>query len=320
MDNQDTRGQEMVRYDMTETAMSPETLTRQLTLLQQVMRRVMQEGEHYGIIPGCQKPSLLKPGAEKLSMTFRLSPAYEIVQVNGDYGHREYQVICTLTHIPTGQVFGQGVGVCSTMESQYRYRGGEKIPTGRPVPQEYWNTRDVNLIGGPGYGTAKVGNAWQVVRIGEKMENPDIANEYNTVLKMAKKRAHVDAVLTATAASDIFTQDMEDRKEPPEGPAERLPISEPQKRAPAKPASGEQITSTFFVRDVASKDGETKGKAWTVYHIVADDGAGTKYGTFSKTLGDLALTAMQEHLEVRATYTPGNQGNNIVTLELLEEA
>ena len=33
---------------------------------------------------------------------------------------------------------------------------------------------------------------------------------YNTVLKMAKKRALVDAVLTATAASDIFTQDLED--------------------------------------------------------------------------------------------------------------
>lgn len=315
MDTQGTQGQEMVRYDMTETAMSPETLTRQLTLLQQVMRQVMQEGEHYGIIPGCHKPSLLKPGAEKLSMTFRLSPAYEIIQVNGDYGHREYQVICTLTHIPTGQVFGQGVGVCSTMESQYRYRGGEKTPTGRPVPQAYWNTKDVKLIGGPGYGVAKVDNAWQVVQIGEKMENPDIANEYNTVLKMAKKRAHVDAVLTATAASDIFTQDMEDRREATAAAGERAPISEPQRKRSADP-----LTTTFFVRDVASKVGETKGKAWTVYHIVADDEAGTKYGTFSKSVGDLALTALQEHLEVRASYTPGNQGNNIITLELVDGA
>lgn len=32
----------------------------------------------------------------------------------------------------------------------------------------------------------------------------------NTVLKMAKKRAFVDAVLTATASSDIFTQDLTD--------------------------------------------------------------------------------------------------------------
>lgn len=41
-------------------------------------------------------------------------------------------------------------------------------------------------------------------------ERSDIADVYNTVLKMAKKRAMVDAVLTVTAASDIFTQDIED--------------------------------------------------------------------------------------------------------------
>jgi hypothetical protein len=46
--------------------------------------------------------------------------------------------------------------------------------------------------------------------IGEKMENPDIADTYNTVLKMAKKRAYIDGILSATAASDIFTQDIED--------------------------------------------------------------------------------------------------------------
>jgi hypothetical protein len=43
-----------------------------------------------------------------------------------------------------------------------------------------------------------------------KIENPDIADTYNTVLKMAKKRAYVDATITAAAASDMFTQDMED--------------------------------------------------------------------------------------------------------------
>ena len=38
----------------------------------------------------------------------------------------------------------------------------------------------------------------------------DFATNLNTVLKIAKKRAFVDAVLTATHASHIFTQDMED--------------------------------------------------------------------------------------------------------------
>lgn len=38
----------------------------------------------------------------------------------------------------------------------------------------------------------------------------DFASNLNTVLKIAKKRAFVDAILTATHASHIFTQDMED--------------------------------------------------------------------------------------------------------------
>lgn len=38
----------------------------------------------------------------------------------------------------------------------------------------------------------------------------DFFSQINTIIKMAKKRAYVDAVMTATGASSIFTQDMED--------------------------------------------------------------------------------------------------------------
>ena len=38
----------------------------------------------------------------------------------------------------------------------------------------------------------------------------DFATNLNTILKMAKKRAFVDATLTATHASKVFTQDIED--------------------------------------------------------------------------------------------------------------
>ena len=38
----------------------------------------------------------------------------------------------------------------------------------------------------------------------------DFFSQINTVLKMCKKRAYVDGILTATGASSIFTQDMED--------------------------------------------------------------------------------------------------------------
>ena len=44
----------------------------------------------------------------------------------------------------------------------------------------------------------------------KKYKSQDAYSVVNTILKMAKKRAFVDAVLSATRSSDIFTQDIED--------------------------------------------------------------------------------------------------------------
>ncbi len=103
------------------------------------------------------------------------------------------------------------------MEAKYRYRQGAAEPTDKPVPRAYWDLRGedpakaLELIGGKGFTVKKVdGKGWMIAKGGEKVENDNPADNYNTVLKMAKKRALVDAVLTATAASDIFTQDLED--------------------------------------------------------------------------------------------------------------
>ena len=89
-----------------------------------------------------QKDSLLKPGAEKLSLTFRLRPIIDNdrdIRVDnlGD-GQREITVYCHVINMQ-GVELATGVGSCSTMESKFRYRGGEKIPTGTQVPKEYWN-------------------------------------------------------------------------------------------------------------------------------------------------------------------------------------
>lgn len=148
-------------------SLTTQDIKNQVQQIQHLMKEIMQKDQHFGAIPGCgPKPALLKPGAEKLCMMFRLSPDFDIEKTDLENGHREYQITTTLTHVGTDEVYGQGVGCCSTMEKKYRYRGGH--------------------------------------------EHPDIADTYNTVLKMAKKRSLVDAVLTATAASDIFTQDIEE--------------------------------------------------------------------------------------------------------------
>ena len=204
--------------DPAASALTVQQVLGQVALIQQIMVAAMKDGEHYGKIPGCGvKPTLLKPGAEKLCLTFRLAPTYVVEERLLERGHREYRVQCTLSSIITQAFIGQGVGVCSTMEAKYRFRQNAAEPTDKPVPRAYWDVRGEDpakaqeLIGGRGFSVKKVeGKGWMIARGGERAEHDNPADHYNTVLKMAKKRALVDAVLTATAASDIFTQDLED--------------------------------------------------------------------------------------------------------------
>ena len=184
-----------------EMAMPVEELKNQVALIQDVMKEVMKDGEHYGSIPGAgDKKTLFKSGAEKLSFVFRLKPRFHIDTnyINDD--DREYSVRCELTF--NGQFAGEGVGSCSTRESKYRYRSES---TGKEVPQQYWQQgKNPELIGGAHYSVKKSSGKWFICH---RVEYDDPADYYNTCLKMAKKRAHIDAILTATAASDIFAQD-----------------------------------------------------------------------------------------------------------------
>lgn len=204
----------------TEVELSLDDVKRQVAKIHDVMESVMQEGVHYGTIPGVSKPSLLKAGAEKLGLTFRLAPEFAVTRSDLPNGHREFEVTCTLRNIPTGAVVGQGVGSCSTMESKYRYRtaaitcphcGKDTVIKGKEQYGGGWLC--YKKKGGCG---AKWPDGAPVIEQQQtgRVDNPDIADTYNTVLKMAKKRAHVDAMLTATAASDILTQDVEDMTMP----------------------------------------------------------------------------------------------------------
>ena len=105
-------------------------IREQVQLIQDVMKEVMQEGQHYGVIPGTErkdkdgkdisKKTLLKPGAEKLCLTFRLAPSYTIAEEH-DGAHLTITSTCTLTSVPTGRLLGTGMGSCSTKEKKYAY-------------------------------------------------------------------------------------------------------------------------------------------------------------------------------------------------------
>lgn len=196
---------------------TPENAKQQVQYIQKIMAGVMQKDQHYGVIPGCgDKPTLLKPGAEKLCMVFRLSATYEIMKINLDRGHREYEVTCTLTDSRSGVVQGQGVGMATSLETKWRYRTAGRAC---PVCNEETIIKGKEEYGGGWLCFKKKGGCGEKFQDGDKeiedqkegrVENDNPADQFNTVLKVAKKRSHVDAVLTVLAASDIFTQDIED--------------------------------------------------------------------------------------------------------------
>lgn len=127
---------------------------------QALVQSQFTQNHDFGIIPGTGKPTLLKPGAEKLIMLLGLTTEFEIIESERDFdeGFFQYQVRCTL--LKNGVSVTQGFGSCNTMEKKY-------------LKQDPY-TMD------------------------------------NTVLKMAKKRALVDAALLVGSLSDVFTQDIED--------------------------------------------------------------------------------------------------------------
>jgi hypothetical protein len=208
--------------------MTIEELVARTKKVTAAMQAVMKDGEHYGVIPGTKKPTLLKPGAEKLANLFMLDPEYETTETF-DQDHLTVVSRCTLYHIPTGNRLGSGMGSCSTKESKYAYRiaarkcpscGKEAIIRGKEEYGGGWLCFKKKDGCGAKF---KDGDASIEEQESGRVANEDKADQYNTVLKMANKRSLVAAVLNVTAASDIFTQDLEDSPpEEPKRPAERM--------------------------------------------------------------------------------------------------
>jgi hypothetical protein len=306
----------------TSFAMTSKEVHDQVQHLQQIMKEVMKEGDHFGLVPGCgNKPALFKAGAEKLGFAFRLAPSFDITLTPLTGGHREYQVVCKLHHMGSGNLVAEGVGCCSTMESKYRYRSAERscpkcganaIIKGK---EEYGG----GFIcfakkGGCGAKFSDTDEAITSQKLG-KVDNPDIADVFNTVLKMAKKRAHVDAVITGCAASDILTQDIEENPELYGGRApDATPAPEsrevpptPAKAAP-KPTPANGVFEDFIVSHVATEKTSKGGKPFSVHTFTTRDHG--KVETIMREVADLAKMAMENGDKVKLTteangnYTP----------------
>jgi hypothetical protein len=180
-----------------------------------------QDGGDYGVIPGAgKKKVLLKSGAEKLCDVYGLADRYRILTKVEDFnlGLFDYTIECDLTRKTDEMFVGSGLGSCSSFESKYRWRdahrkcpqcGSDNIIKGK---EEYgggwlcWKKK-----GGCGATFSDTDPAIMDQKVG-RTENPDIIDAKNTVLKIAKKRAKIDAVIGVTRSSGIFTQDLEEHE------------------------------------------------------------------------------------------------------------
>lgn len=169
-------------------------LREHVNLIQQVMKAVMKPDVHYGVIPGCKQPSLYKAGSEVLLTTFRIAVSVEVEDLSTADAIR-YRVRTIGTHQLSGNIVGEGIGECSSDEAKYKWRACY-------VQKEFDNTPETRK---------RIKYTEYKGKVSERMEvRTEPADVANTILKMAKKRAQIDLTLTATAASDIFTQDVED--------------------------------------------------------------------------------------------------------------
>jgi hypothetical protein len=237
-------GTEIATVQNIEQAVVPiPSVVEQVAYIQKIMKTVMQEGQHYGKIPNTPKPSLWKPGAEKLLVSFRLDAEYEDLKSieRDDFILKEIK--STLYHIPTGMRVASGVGSANSREEKWRWKKTDEL-----VPGPYWAAKKNNdtekmreLLGGVGKPKKLPDGRWVILR-----EREDVWDLHNTLTKMACKRALVAAVLNATAASDIFTQDLEDIQDviaseqpQPEPPAEKKPAA---KKPAAKRSATKKTT------------------------------------------------------------------------------
>src|SRR5579859_1308606 len=103
---------------------SLDVLKDQLQELERFKREIMVEGVDYGVIPGAPKPTLLKPGAEKLSMAFGHAPVFEVTGriENWQQGFFHYEVRCDLISKRTGAVVASAHGSANSKEPRYRWR------------------------------------------------------------------------------------------------------------------------------------------------------------------------------------------------------
>lgn len=139
---------------------------------EKLVAEVLEPEIDYGLHPGTQSMAVKDSGAAKIYNAFNTYPEHVVLHVTERDDLLSYLIQAKLVHRISGVVVGSGVGACSTMESKYAYRWVRN-------PEEY--------------GVDKKSCKYDKDKKKYRIANPEIEDLGNTILKMASKRAELDA-------------------------------------------------------------------------------------------------------------------------------
>lgn len=155
---------------------------RQMEVIKDFIDNVLTAFEDYAVYPNSKVPALLKPGAEKLGQMFGYYTIPEIHLVEHDWDKKI-----------TGQKWDK---------TKSSYVPNETIGfVSYVILTKLFNKENNQPVGG-GVGQASSAE--------HQFAYANAAVSSNTVLKIAKKRSFVDAILNCSLVSGQFTQDLED--------------------------------------------------------------------------------------------------------------
>lgn len=186
--------------------LTPAETAARTTWLHDVTRAALVEHVDYGIIPGTDRPSLLKPGAEMLLLAAGLGFTNQRVDDDDARNRRGVTYKCTV-HDRDGFVHAECDGYAGYDESRY-YVSAEDAERRERLRAD----KDRRPV--------------------RKDRIVEYRAPWNTLIKMAQKRALVGAALNAVAGSGLFVapDDVDD-----ETPATTAPNRPTAARRPPTP-------------------------------------------------------------------------------------
>ena len=275
----------------------------QVAAIHNLLKHVMVNGIHYGTIPGTPKPTLFVAGAEKILMTFQLAAAEPRIEDLSVGGEIRYRVTRAVANRNTGIVVSVGIGEASSSEDKWAWR--------KPVCDQEWEEFPEHL-------RREVWKKANGVPYKLKQVHTNPSDCANTILKMSDKRALLQAVRLATAASDVFDVADELQEITSAPTAEPEGFTEPQELERSEEQGGDKEPPKAKIVKVEEVNGTSKeGKAWVKWVIAFDNGS--KFGTFDTAVRDSAKKFQLANKTVYiVTETKGKFTNLIELVEVPE--